>query len=107
MQTITYQQLKEKLERNIPVINVLSEEAFREGHIPGSINLPHEKPDFARQVEETIGGKDKPVIVYCASYSCDASKRAALKLDQAGFTAVMAYEGGTKEWREKNPALAA
>jgi rhodanese-related sulfurtransferase len=102
MQTIAYQQVKDLQERNAAtLINVLPAEYFEKTHIPGSINVPVESSDFAEQVKKVIGGKNEPVVLYCASYSCDKSKRAALKLDQAGFTNVMCYEGGAKEWQEK------
>lgn len=108
MQTITYQQVKDFQERDAAtLINVLSPEYFEKGHIPGSINIPLEHEDFTAQVEKVVGGKDMPLIVYCAGYTCDASKKAALKLDKAGFTNVMCYEGGTKEWQEKAPHLSA
>ncbi len=105
MQTIGYQQVKDLQERNAAtLINVLSAEDFEKTHIPASINVPVDSPDFADQVKKIIGGKGEPVVVYCASYSCDKSQKAALKLDQAGFTNVMCYEGGAKEWQDKAAA---
>jgi len=102
MQTIPYQQLKDILAKgDAEVINVLPREAFAKEHIPGSINIPGDSPDFVQQVEDLIGGKDTPVVVYCASSSCDASKKAAKKLEDVGFTQVECYEGGTKEWQDK------
>lgn len=107
MQNIAYPQLKDRLAQNITVVNVLPAEAFAKNHIPNSINIPLESLDFTAQVEAVIGSKEAPVVVYCASYSCDASKKAASKLDQAGFANVLCYEGGMKEWQEKNAARVA
>jgi len=108
MQTIDYQYLKDLQKRNAAtIINVLSAEAFGKSHIPGSINIPQDQDDFPDRVETVIGDKSSPIVVYCASYSCDASKRAAIKLERAGFTNVMCYEGGMKEWQEKSSARAA
>lgn len=108
MQIITYQEVRDLQKRDaVALINVLPAEYFEKTHIPGSISIPQDSEDFEAQVENVIGGKDVPVVVYCASYSCDASKKAALKLDRARFTRVMCYEGGTKEWQEKSGALSA
>lgn len=102
MQTIDYQQLKDLQKRNAAtIINVLPAEKFPATHIFGSLNVPLAHEDFAGNVKRIIGGKELPVVVYCASFSCDASKKAALKLEQAGFTDVMCYEGGFKEYHEK------
>ncbi len=106
MQMIVYQQAKDLSSHNVAtMINVLPAEYFEKTHLPGSINIPHESPDFTDQVERVIGGKDMPVIVYCASYACDASRKAAVKLERAGFTNVMCYEGGAREWQEKTSGL--
>jgi len=102
MKTLTTGQLDELREKqkDLALINVLSEEDFQKAHIPGSENIPLQSADFIRQVEHRMGGKDKPVVVYCASTQCDASPKAAQKLEEAGFTDVYDYEGGTQAWRE-------
>lgn len=101
MKTLTKNELKDMnriRHEDFMLVNVLSPEYFNKRHIRTSINIPHEGPDFARTVEKVAGSKDRTVIVYCASFECDASKKAAEKLESAGFTDVYAYEGGTKDW---------
>lgn len=107
MKTIEYSQLKQLQQKSVAIVNVLSSEAFQRAHIPGSVNISHEDIRFAEQVENALGGKNVPVVLYCASYACDASRKAARKLDQEGFTDIMCYEGGMKEWQEKASAYAA
>ena len=85
---------------NLVVINVLGEEPFRKEHIPGSVNVPVDSDDFESRVRQLAGGKDRSVVVYCASEDCTASPKAAKKLDQAGFSKVHDYEGGMKAWKE-------
>ena len=80
------------------LINVLSEDAFNEKHIRTSINIPLEEDGFTGLVEKVAGNKERKIVVYCASFDCDASKNAAEKLDKAGFSQVYDYEGGTKDW---------
>jgi rhodanese-related sulfurtransferase len=80
------------------LINVLPEDNFNEKHIRTSINIPHEDKQFTEMVEKVAGSKDRKIVVYCASFDCDASKKAAEKLEKAGFDRVYDYEGGTKDW---------
>lgn len=80
------------------LVNVLPRDAFKKAHIRTSINIPHEDDSFEAQVEKVAGGKDRKVVVYCANFDCDASSKAARKLDDAGFERVYDYEGGTKDW---------
>lgn len=87
-------------EQTIPVINVLDSKHFESKHIPRSINIPLESDDFVRRVEEEVGGKSDPVIVYCASADCDASEKAAEKLEQAGFRDVQDFAAGMEGWEE-------
>jgi rhodanese-related sulfurtransferase len=107
MRVVEYEQFIEfKRHNSATIINVLPAEYFEKTRIPGSINIPYENANFANEVEYVIGGKNLPLIVYCASETCDASKKAATKLDEVGFTDVMCYEGGAKEWNEKMPQAA-
>jgi rhodanese-related sulfurtransferase len=101
MQTLTTEKMKElKKRNNVAVINVLSADQYREAHIPGSDNIPFDQDDFADKVEQRVGGKEEAVVVYCASEECNASPKAAKKLEAVGFTNVYDYEGGTKAWKE-------
>ncbi len=102
MQTLTRDQLKAMLDRqeDLVLINVLGKESFAQAHIPGSYNVPNAERDFVERVEETVGNKNRKVVVYCASFECNASPSAARRLDQAGFTQVYDYEGGVEDWHE-------
>jgi len=100
MKTIDRNQLESYLNEreDLALINVLSPEDFNREHIPGSVNVPQDDPDFEQKVEQIAGSKGRRIVVYCASESCNASSQAAKKLDKAGFTEVYDYEGGTADW---------
>ena len=103
MKTITTDELKAQCGRQggPTLVNTLAADAFEKTKIPGAINVPLESSDFAAQVEKEAGGKDKPVVVYCASQQCNSSEKAARKLESAGFTAVSRYTGGAAAWRQE------
>ena len=104
MQTIDRETLKRTIDKgsNLTILNVLPEDYFQKEHIKGSENISVQEEEFEKKVENKVGSKDKPIIVYCASLECPASKAAAEKLEQAGFTNVRAYEGGMQDWKEAN-----
>jgi rhodanese-related sulfurtransferase len=102
MKTITTDVLKALRDQNgdVTLVNTLGAEAFEKTKIPGAINVPLEREDFAVRVEQEAGSKDKPVVVYCANQQCDSSEKAAKKLEAAGFTAVSRYTGGAAAWQK-------
>ncbi|KTD14945.1 rhodanese-like domain-containing protein [Legionella israelensis] len=103
MQPITKHQLKKMNEvehEDFVLINVLPQDDFNKKHIRTSINIPYTKDNFAQLVELVAGSKERKIVVYCASFECNASPQAAEKLDEAGFKQVYDYEGGTKDWFE-------
>ena len=107
MKTLTRTELKRMNElehEDFVLINVLPRGAFNEDHIRTSVNVPVEDEDFTRIVEKIAGTRNRKIVVYCASFDCDASPKAARKLEQAGFTSVFDYEGGTKDWNEQKQA---
>lgn len=97
MKVITKDQLSVSLGKpGLVVVNVLAKEGYDKIHIRGSISMPRNELEGGRWRE--LDG-DKEVVVYCASYSCEASRVAAEFLERKGFD-VRAYEGGIKEWAE-------
>lgn len=106
LQEITREELEHLLQRQQPdnqdeeagyaLVNVLGTDAYEEQHIPGSINIPSgEEQRFQQKFS-----KNKQIVVYCASPSCDASPKAARELQERGFTNVYDYAEGMKDWRE-------
>jgi phage shock protein E len=75
--------LKEMLQNGAKVIDVRSRGEFATGHFAGAINIPlDELPGKLA----TIGKKDEPVIVYCASGMRSGSAQRLLQ--SAGFVSV-------------------
>jgi len=102
MRTVDTQEFQKLTESddNVTIVNVLPREKFEERHIPGSVSIPLQEPNFEDRVEEAAGGKSATVVVYCANEDCDASPKAAEKLEEAGFEDVIDFTGGTAAWNE-------
>jgi len=113
---LTKEMLRKKMkDRNVVVLNVLSEDEFLKLHIKGSYHLPltQNREEFAQEVENRYG-KDKFFITYSENIICAAGPNAAHALKIRGFK-VDSYLGGVQEWAEsglpleglRSPALAA
>jgi rhodanese-related sulfurtransferase len=100
MQILHTDEMRDLKERagDVPIINVLPRSSHHKKHIPGSDNIPVDEEGFVEHVRDKVGGEDQPVVVYCASAQCDASPRAARKLEEAGFSHVIEYEDGIEGW---------
>jgi rhodanese-related sulfurtransferase len=103
MKTIKTDELKAVKGQNggLTLVNTLAANEFEKTKIPGATNIPLASSDFAARVEHEAGGKDKPVVVYCASQQCNSSEKAAQELEAAGFTAVSRYTGGAAAWNKE------
>jgi len=80
------------------LLEALPERYYANNHLPGALLFPHDQVD--QRAPEAIPGKDTPVVVYCASRSCQNSRIAAQRLIQLGYTDVAVYEGGKQEWEQ-------
>lgn len=100
MQTIDRESLRLKMSRpdDLRVVEVLPKASYDDFHIPGAINVPVGSDDFAERIQ-AAANKDDEVVVYCQNADCDASPRAAAKLEELGFTRVFDYEAGKEDWR--------
>jgi rhodanese-related sulfurtransferase len=93
--TISREELAARLASGarVQLVNVLEPDYYRLGMIRGSLKIPLSQLD--QRSSELDPSVD--VITYCASYECEASRKAAEKLADRGFS-VKAFEGGIKEW---------
>ena len=80
------------------LLEALPERYYVQQHLPGAVLFPHDQVD--QRAAAVIAGKTTPVVVYCASRSCQNSRIAAQRLIQLGYTDVAVYEGGKQEWEQ-------
>lgn len=107
MNTIDASRLESRLRNEKPdnfsadngfaLVSVLSPDDFSSEHIPGSINIP----EGSQSEFEACFGKNKEIIVYCASEHCPLSGRTAKDLTARGFTNVVEFPGGMEAWRTR------
>lgn len=80
------------------LLEALPERYYAQKHLPGAILFPHDQVD--QRAGTVISDHSTPVVVYCASRSCQNSRIAAQRLIQLGYTDVAVYEGGKQEWEQ-------
>ena len=78
----------------VNVVDVRAAEDYKEGHIPGAVNLPKTEWDNPKGLK-----KDKNNLLYCYSQVCHLAASAAVKFAGMGYP-VMELEGGFDEWKE-------
>jgi len=87
---ITIDELKNKLSQGAILIDVRSNQEYREGHIQGAVNIP----DFEirNRVEREIPKKNQLIVLYC-QYG-GRSKNAMNYMKNKGYTNVYNLHGG-------------
>ncbi len=80
--------------KDIVIVDVREAEDYAEGHVPGAINLPHDRWNTFEGLD-----KNKQNIVYCYSLVCHLAKKAAVHFAREGYP-VMELDGGMRSWRE-------
>jgi len=77
------------------LIDVLPDELYKDGHIPGAIHIPVNQ--LIALASEHLKKTDI-VVVYCGSYACTASTQAATILMKLGYKRVLDFKAGKKAW---------
>jgi rhodanese-related sulfurtransferase len=78
------------------VIDVREPHEYREGHLPGAVNIPRGVLEFQISNDASLQQLDRSLIVYCKT-----SGRAALAtvaLQTMGFQNVVSLAGGFQAW---------
>jgi len=101
---VTIEKLLEMKANNemVTLVDVLSEESFKAGHIPGAINIP--LGSLESLAERYLNKKDT-IVVYCGSYSCQASTKAARKLLEMGYENTFDFKAGKRGWQHTGLGL--
>lgn len=82
-------------QKKVLVVDVRTEEEYRQGHVPGAVSLP--LPLLAERNGEIP--HDKTVLLICRSGN--RSAKANLLLQKAGFTNTVSVKGGMLDWVEE------
>lgn len=77
------------------LLDVRPAQEYRQGHIPGSLNLPLQE---LHRMQDLVGSRSTPVFVYC--YSGGRSRQAAAHLGAMGYQRVKNI-GGIAAWSGK------
>jgi len=83
------------------LLDVRSPELFRQGHVPGAVNLPHAKIVEAMLTEYP---EATVFVVYCAGPQCNGADKAALRLARLGRP-VKKMIGGMEGWKDEGFSL--
>ena len=98
--SITREQLLQRLAEDPAVILVeaLPEKYYRDWHLPRARHMPH---DQTRALAPSVlPDRHAPIVVYCASATCQNSHIAARVLAQMGYADVSVYAAGKQDWSE-------
>lgn len=73
-------------------------EYYINGHILGAIC----NDDFDTLAVDLMSliGEDMPFVVYCSDDDCGSSEDLAYQLQDYGFTNILLFKGGWKEWQD-------
>ncbi|MQW76708.1 rhodanese-like domain-containing protein [Nocardioides sp. dk4132] len=98
MREITIEQLATALEEGAALVDVREVAEYREGHVPGAVNIPMGR--LTGLLDEL--DRSRPVYVVCASGNRSSAMTDALT--SAGFDAVN-VAGGTSAWARSGRML--
>ncbi len=85
-----------KEDKNAVVLDVRTKEEYKQGHIPGSVQIDFNSPDFDKEVAKL--DKNKTYLVHCAAGG--RSARACKKMDGMNFSKLYNLEGGMGAWEK-------
>jgi rhodanese-related sulfurtransferase len=78
--------------KEFKLVDVLDGAHFAKEHIKGALNLPLDEK--LKRAQTILKDKGETIVVYCASFECQASTMAAKKLIAMGYKDVYDYKGG-------------
>jgi len=101
---ITRDQLTQMIDfgRKFKLVDVLEKSHYEKEHIKGAISIPLN--EIEKRAPKLLK-KDETIVVYCASFDCQASTKVAETLLSLGYKKVLDYKGGIQDYKEANLPL--
>jgi rhodanese-related sulfurtransferase len=98
--TVSRESLHARIQAGDPpiLLEALPERYYAQKHLPGALLFPHDQ--VAELAPRLLANRAAPIVVYCASRTCQNSHVAAQRLLQLGYTDVSVYAGGKQDWEE-------
>lgn len=95
---LSVKQVQDKIEKKdkITLLDVRTQDEFKNGHLTNSILLPLD--DVAKKAESVLKDKNAEIIVYCLTGG--RSKKAVEILLSKGYTNVIDMQGGITAWQD-------
>ena len=78
------------------VLDVRSDEGWRQGRIPGALHVPG--AELSARARDLLPDLDAEVVVYCWGPGCNGSTWGAFALAELGYTHVRELIGGYEYW---------
>jgi 3-mercaptopyruvate sulfurtransferase SseA len=96
---ISLAQMKEIFDAgSATIVDARSTTEYEEGHIPGAVNIPHDRiPEFMDVLNNEVP-MEAHVVCYCRSLTCDFSDLLATEMKIIGYQNVSIFSGGWDEW---------
>jgi rhodanese-related sulfurtransferase len=95
--TISRDELRAAIDRGaVTVVEALPPMYWAAEHIPGALNLPHDRVRDLAPV--LLPDRSAAIVVYCASTSCQNSAIATAELIAMGYADVREYVAGKQDW---------
>jgi rhodanese-related sulfurtransferase len=85
---------------DLVVIDSRKKTEFQKGHIEGAINILNTKLN-QEDLEKISPDKSKKILFYCNGARCLRSTDSIKKAKSWGYTELIWFRGGWKEWTEK------
>jgi phage shock protein E len=71
----------EAIGKGAPLIDVRTDEEFRQGHLPGAVNIPYDQ--ITSRLGELPSDRTRPIVLYCRTGRRSGIAKASL--EQLGF----------------------
>ncbi|MBN2468520.1 MAG: hypothetical protein JXD19_10255 [Deltaproteobacteria bacterium] len=88
------------------IVDARSSDDFRQGHIPGAINIPPDALYDAGLLALESISRETRIITYCEGIECLNAEDLSFTLQETGYENVRVFPGGWEEWSNKKLPVA-
>jgi len=102
IEEISPEQAEDAIKQADLVLDVRDADEYRNGHIPGAVNISRGMLEFKFSNDPTLENRDMKIVLYCKTSGRAALSAKALK--EMGYRNVQSIAGGFDGWQAEGRA---
>jgi len=100
MKTVSGNEIKKMIEsEKVRIVDIDTKANFKDAHLKGSINMPHNEKDLAQKIAKKFNSKSEKIVICARPTLKSHAKKLCSDIEKSGYKNVYEYTADPSDWK--------